>query len=136
LAAPGCILAAASALALVMAAWGRHPLWPQQQLNLSEAAALRDRAEVVRLVERGADPNVRNEIRAGLLFDHPSRLSPLEAAVESGDGNMIHTLLAAGVSLDAETWARLRCHTDRREIIAALDAHVPAGADPRCSGTP
>jgi len=133
LAAPGCLLAVVWALA--MAAFGGHPMWRQEDLNLSEVAAVRDQAEVVRLVERGEDPNMTREVRKGLLFDHPSTLTPLEAAVESGDDNMIHVLLAGGASLDAEIWNRLRCNTDRSEILAALDAHAPTDADRRCNRT-
>jgi hypothetical protein len=42
---------------LVMAIAGAHPFWHHESLTLSEAAALRDGAEIVRLVESGHDPN-------------------------------------------------------------------------------
>jgi hypothetical protein len=79
-AAPGCLLAAGSALALVLAAFGRHPMWPDVAVNLSEAAATRNEAEVVRLIGAGENPNESREVRAGLLFDRdevPSALDEL-----------------------------------------------------------
>jgi hypothetical protein len=93
LAAPGCLLAAASAVALMLAAFGHHPMWPHQPTNLAEAAGVRDEAEVARLIEDGENPNVRYPIRPGLIFDVPTRLTPLEAAVAADDAQMVTRLL-------------------------------------------
>ena len=64
LAAPGCLLAAGLAVALGLAAFGRHPMWLHEPGNLSEAAAVRDVAEIVRLIEYGENPNVAQEFQA------------------------------------------------------------------------
>ena len=85
LAAPGCLLAIGLAVALGLAAFGRHPMWPHEQANLSEAAAIRDVAEIVRLIERGDNPNAARNIRAGLLREMAVRLTPVQAAVASKD---------------------------------------------------
>ena len=134
LAVPVSVLAGARCVALVLAAFGHHPMWPEQGLNLSEAAGSRDLAEVVRLVEQGEeDLNAVREIRSGLLFDHPVRLKPIEAAVEAGDPVMVSALIRLGVVLDAGSWNRLRCGTERVDVIAALDANRPGGAEIRCA---
>jgi hypothetical protein len=112
----------------VLAAFGHHPWWPDDQLNIAEAAAMRDAAEVARRIQQGEDPNTNHEIRPGLLFGHAVSLTPLEAAVEAGDSAMIDVLLRAGAGLDAGTWSRLRCGTDRDDVIRIFDAHRPAGA--------
>ena len=44
---PGIVLTAWSALLMLGAAIGSHPLWRVEPLNLSEAAAMRDEATVV-----------------------------------------------------------------------------------------
>jgi|SRR5215510_6417480 len=134
LAAPACVLAAGLAVALLLGAVGRHPMWPHRELNLSEAAAVRDEAEVVRLIEYGEDPNGRREIRPGLLFDSVVRLSPLEAAVASQRAEMIELLLANGALMDAALWNRLRCLARGHEVPLALERHRPAGAIMRCEG--
>jgi len=132
IAAPALLLTAARCVALVLAVFGHHPWWPDQQLNLSEAAGMRDAAEVLHRIQQGEDPNVQQEIRPGLLSDRPVSLSPLEAAVQAGDSVMIDVLFRAGAELDAVSWTRLRCGTDREEMIRVFDAHRPSGAPQRC----
>jgi hypothetical protein len=134
LAAPGCILAVALAAALLLAVVGRHPMWRHEDLNLSEAAGARDEAEAVRLIGYGEDPNARRELRAGILFDRPVRLTPLEAAVARRDSSMIVRLLSAGALMDAETWNRLRCLSEGDEVPPVLDARRPADAVLHCDG--
>lgn len=134
LAVPGCLMAVGFTGALAMAAVDRHPMWPHQQWNLSEAAAVRDTAEVARLIQFAEDPNIPREIRAGLLSDDPVRLTPLEAAVAINDGNMVLLLLRSGAVLDAETWNRLRCVADGDEVRRVLDQQAPANAERRCEG--
>jgi hypothetical protein len=134
LAAPACLLTAGLAVALVMAAFGRHPMWFSVQWNLSEAAAVRDLAEVARLVEAGEDPNVARDIRAGLLSGNVIRLTPLEAAVGGNDARIIRVLVANGACMDASIWNRLRCLADNDEVSAALDYLRPAGAITHCDG--
>jgi len=134
LAAPGCLLAAASVVALTLAAFDRHPMWPHQASNLAEAAAVRDEAEVVRLIEQGEDPNARYAVQPGLLFDAPTRLTPLEAAVANDDSQMVRRLLAEGAAMDAALWTYLRCIASGDDVPSTLDQYRPAGALPRCDG--
>ena len=84
LAAPGSPLTAALAVALVLAAFGRHPMWPDEpvNLNLSEAAAVRDSGEIVRLVERGENPDAARNVRPRT----PSRRGRAAHADRGGGG--------------------------------------------------
>ena len=132
LAAPGCLLAAGLAVALGLAAFGRHPMWPHEPGNLSEAAAVRDVAEIVRLIESGENPNITRNIRAGLLREMAVRLRPLEAAVASKDPYTVSVLLANGAAVDAPLWNRVRCLAEGQEMQALLDQWRPADVVMRC----
>lgn len=97
LAAPGCAFAAGLAVALAAGVGGRDPIWPDHRLTLSEAVVTRAEADMIRLLEEGADPNTPYEVRPGLLADGAVRVTPLEAAVMSGNADLIARLLK-GVS--------------------------------------
>ena len=134
LAAPGSPLTAALAVALVLAAFGRHPMWPDEPVNLtlSEAAAVRDSGEIVRLVERGENPDAARNVRPGLLLDVAVRLTPIEAAVASRDPQIVRVVLANGAALDGSLWNRLQCLTESQEMTALLDQLRPADVVMRC----
>jgi|SRR2546422_2874629 hypothetical protein len=134
LATPACVLAVGLALALMLGVVGRNPMWPRYDLNLSEAAGVRDQAEVVRLIGLGEDPNGRRDIRPGLLFHVSVRLTPLEAAVASQRAEMVERLLANGALMDAVVWNRLRCLSRGREVPLVLERHRPPGGVMRCEG--
>ena len=124
---PGCLLAAASLVALMLAAFGEYPMWPHKEVNLAEAAAVREEAEVTRLIEQGQNPNIRYTVRPGLLFERSASLTPLEAAVLNNDPAMVAHVLALSVSLDSATWVALRCFAADSPVAPVLDAHRPAG---------
>jgi hypothetical protein len=132
LAAPGCTVAAAFTVALVMGLFGRHPMWASQPLNLSEASAVRDRAEVSRLIEFAGDPNVPRVVRAGLLFDYPVKVTPLEAAVIVNDDTMVRHLLSQGVFMDVAVWDRLQCLAEGDDVRRVIEELRPSGAQPHC----
>ena len=50
---PAALLTVARAAFLILAIWDLHPFWLWEPLNLAEAAALRDRGEVARLLAEG-----------------------------------------------------------------------------------
>jgi len=132
LAAPGCVLAAFSVIVPAMAGVGHDPVWPHEPYNLAEAAAVRDEAEVVRLIEQGHDPNMRYDVRARWVFDHPTRLTPLEAAVVRDDPEIVRQLLAKGAVMNEGLWARLRCAAASPSLRAVLDQYRPASAPQDC----
>jgi hypothetical protein len=90
---PGAILAIVTAVMMLMAAGGSHPLWRVEPVNLSEAAALRDRATIVQLIARGEDPYARREVRANLAFNDRFELTPLEAGIATHRAEIVDMIL-------------------------------------------
>jgi len=134
---PAFVLAAVEVSMLVIAIFSGHPLWRSETLNLSEAAALRDTAEVARLVERGEDPNIRRTVRAGFLDGDAHAVTPVEAATFNRRPELVHLLMTDGAKLDESTCTRLRCfaqHNGRDEVADELDTWRPPGASLQCSG--
>jgi hypothetical protein len=129
-AAPGVLLAAGLGAALVLSAVGRSPIWPDQQMNLSEAIAASADAEIVKL--RGARLDVAYDVRPGLLSDQATRATPLEAAVRAHRADYLERLLGDGVELDAASWSRLRCLAGD-DSATVLERHRPAGAAMTCA---
>jgi hypothetical protein len=134
LAMPGCLLALGLTAALPLAAFGQRVMWPHESYNLAEAAAARDEAEVVRLIEDGHDPNIRYPVQAGLVFEKPTHLTPLEAAIAANDAAVFRQLLAKGAAIDASLWAYLRCVADDSRVAPVLDAHRPPNVVLGCDG--
>jgi hypothetical protein len=133
LATPGCLVLAGLAAGLVLTPFDRHPLWPRQQLNLSEAAAVRDSAEIVRLIESSEDPNAVRDVRPGLLAQQAVRATPLEAAVAMKDPEIARVLLVNGAVMDAKVWNHLRCSADGDEMTEYLDRRHPVKAVMDCT---
>jgi hypothetical protein len=129
------------ALAVLSAWWtagklAGDGLWPPDDVTLSEAAATRNNAEAVRLIERGANPNQPSRVRDGLLTSgYPVTIKPIEAAVGAQRADSVRTLLAHGAAVDQEELNVLRCleqtHHDSgvREILAAQST-----SDADCEG--
>ena len=130
--APSVLLAAGLALALLLAGFGRNPIWPTQQLTLSEAIATVDDAEIARLMSGGVDLDARYGVRAGLLADQPISVTPLEAAVLAGRADLFERLIRGGASIDATEWSRLRCLSTANDVSDVLERHRPPNAVMRC----
>jgi hypothetical protein len=99
---PHLVVFAAGVWLLVGWAIGLDPFWPTGTLTLSEAAAVRDHAEVVRLIEAGHDPNRRWPVRAGLLDGAAQMISPLEAAVRIRRLSLVELLMRSGAAPDMQ----------------------------------
>lgn len=116
---------------LAAALVGFHPLWPQIDVTVSEAAALQDAGEVVRLVWTGRDPNRRWRVRYGVLRTNEYELRPLEAAVGARRLEVLHTLLDHGAMMDAALRLELLCFASKRgardivEFLTGSDANAP-----------
>jgi type IV secretory pathway TrbD component len=94
------LLGAVAALS-ALSVGGFSPLWRQGAFsNLVEAAYEGDRAEVVRLLDQGANP------RDTASVDGATR-SALEAAVLSDDAQTLQRILTAAAPIDDDTKARL-----------------------------
>ena len=93
-----------AAMLWLVAGWiaGADPFWPIPAMTLSEAAAVRDHAEVVRLIEEGHDPNRKWSVRAGLLDGDAHAITPLEAAVRIRRLALVELLLRSGAAPGAD----------------------------------
>lgn len=129
------------ALALLSAWWtaGRlagNGLWPPDDVTLSEAAATRNNAEVVRLIDSGANPNQPSRVRDGLLTNgYAVTIKPIEAAVGAQRADSLQTLLANGAAVDQEELRVLRCLEQTRHdsgVRELLAAHSTSDID--CNG--
>ena len=137
-AAPAVVLASLEATNLMIATVRDHPRWPNTDLNLSEAAAVRDHAEVVRLIENGENPNTRRPVRPGLVQnDLEVEATPLEAAISIRRPELMGLLFERGAHPSPADWLRLRCSAQALEyadIVAVLDTRRPDGVEISCSG--
>jgi hypothetical protein len=106
-----------------------------EPLTLSEAAALHDNGEVVRLIDAGGDPNEASTVRAELLRNDALVVTPLEAAVGSDRVDIMEILLEHGAALDGATWTRLMCFATAIEADEArnlLEERRPPDASGSC----
>lgn len=117
---------------------GEHPRWAAPVVNLTEAAAVRDTAEISRLLEQGDDPNQRRPVRPGLIGNDVERqATPLEAGISIGRPDVLRLLLEHGASPSPSEWRRLRCAAQalqHADVVAALDAHRPVAPGMTCRG--
>ena len=95
-AAPAALLAVVRVAFLVLAMWDIHPFWRWEPLNLAEAAALRDRGEVVRLIAEGQDPNATYRVRRGMVQRYAVQMTPMAAALSARRDEIVELLLDAG----------------------------------------
>jgi hypothetical protein len=135
---PGVLVALWSLVLGAMSLAGVNPYWTEQPVNISEAAALRDAATVVKLIHRGVDPRERYPVRAGALFDRAVAVTPLEAAVAARRPEVAEVILSAR-PLDAAGWTRAAClagSVPDADIRAVVASHRPesAAADVDCAG--
>jgi hypothetical protein len=97
---PAAVLAIARVVFLILAMADIHPFWTWAPLNLAEAAALRDRGEVARLLAEGADPNRTYLVRRGVVQRFAMRLTPIEAARATRREEIVQILVDAGANLE------------------------------------
>lgn len=134
---PGALLIVATAIMLAGLPFGRDPLWAVEPLTLSEAAALRDNGEVVRLIHSGSDVNAKSIVRADVFSDQSLTMTPLEAAVAAERADMVELLLEQGARPDAGQWTRLMCFAasvEADDVRALLEPQRPDGASESCDG--
>ena len=135
---PAAVVLLLEALALAVAGvTGENPRVPLVTLNLGEATAVRDAAEMVRLIEGGDDPGAQYPVRAGLLADEGVNATPLEVAVATRRSELVSLLYANGVRVGAADWIRLACFAKNDgsgDVLSELEARRPAEAELACTG--
>ena len=95
---PAALVAVARVVFLVLSVAGLHPFWMSEPLNLAEAAALRDRGEVARLLAEGADPNGIYLVRRGFVRNYPIKMTPVAAAMAARRDEIVQILLDGGAT--------------------------------------
>ena len=121
---------------LLLGLVGANPFWSVVPVSLPEAAASRDRGELVRLLEAGGDPAARAPVRAGMLDERALELTPAEAAVMADRAEMLRILFAHGLAADAEAvgnWLCLATRVGAREAPAYLRERFPDWSAPTCA---
>ena len=136
-------VALACAPAVVVAligAWGvvANPtggwVWPPDDVNVSEAVATRNYAELVRLLENGADPTSPNLVRGSLLTSRPVVAIPVEAAVMARNAAMLGLLMNKGAVVTPGMAGKLKCLNAEypdQDVKVILDQVAP-GDPPNC----
>ena len=120
------LLAVIAAGVLAGALFGVHPLWSEPDLNLAEAAAMKDRGTIQRLISHGVDPNAPARVRPGLLTSEALTVTPLEASVGTRTASTMELLLSRGARMDDDARAVVVClavKEEAEEILTYLDEH-------------
>ena len=123
-------------LAALSAWWTVAPLWPPDDVTLSEAIATRNNGEALRLIAEGASPNAPGRVRDGLLVNGRAVIvTPVEAAVGAQRADALRQLLSYGAVIDDRERLVLRCYERTRREGAVRDL-LEAGttAEPDCTG--
>lgn len=134
---PPVILAIIEMVMLVLSLTGDHPRWRVQSVNVSEAAAIRDFAEVARLIERGENPDDPRLVRQGLIDGRAHRLTPLEAATIAKRDEIVAYLFDHGARPTPGEWLRIRCHAEASgsdDVLEILDTVRPVAVAETCDG--
>ena len=133
---PGVLVALATGLSGIAILVADRPLLlAPRPSSIAEAAGNRDSSEIVLRAGLGEDPNEARLVRMPSRFNHPTLLTPLEAAIFSERTMTIDVLRDQGAVLDAPTLRRLRCYADSRHdraTIAYLSALTTAPLE--CAG--
>jgi hypothetical protein len=132
--APASLLALAG-LMLLAAVVGYRPLFASRNTTLAEAARGGDTATVFRMLSTGSDPNLAERVA---LDGRPERavLTPLEAAVESRQVEVMQLLMKMGARASESDRQQLACLSiavDAPEVGAYLRSTMPPVTTPDCA---
>lgn len=130
---PGLVGAVCGVLWLLAAATGLLPGGDRRALTLSEAMAISSHADVAILLRNGADPNALARVRASLVGNRESLMTPLEAATASVRTGPIPQLMEAGATIDEHNYPVLWCAAivrRNRDMIQFLELQHRSGQSP------
>ncbi len=138
LALPALAWIAAGTVVLLATLFGYRALAAPADLTMSEAAVLRDEAELLRKIGDGVDPDAAYSIRRGMLSEQDYILTPLESAIAARHAEVVQLLVDNGATLTDANLPRLICLaslSDATDIAAFLQTHSPpSAAAPDCTG--
>jgi hypothetical protein len=121
---------------IVAASLAGHSLFQGPgDLTLAEAAVLRDHAELLRLIQSGADPDAQAAVRPGLARRDVRLLTPLEAAIGEHHPETVEFLIAHGAHVNAANVSRLLCFArqeHQEDAIQSLKSRAPIAPAADC----
>ena len=135
---PGGALALTSLVLLVAAAVHRGPLWSDRPINVSEAAATRDRATMIRLIDEGSDPTKAYPVPPGIVSARLQYLTPLEAAIAARRSEVVDLLLWRMEIRDDSVLTRAWClarHTKADDVVRTVEHYRIDAGEPDWSQT-
>ena len=135
LAMPAVILLAATALLLLAVPFGYRAFAAPANLTMSEAAILRDQAEVLRQLQHGVDPHALQSIREGIIADDIFTMTPFEAAIAGRHLEVLELLVRNGAAVSDHEARRLICLSRAKEapeITTFLEQHSPSSVPADC----
>ena len=94
---------------LAAAAVGLPRGFDGRTMTLSEATAVASYADAARLLRNGVDPNAPSRLRAGIIRNRESMMTPLEAATGAFRTGPVQMLLEHGAMIDARNYSVLWC---------------------------
>lgn len=118
----------AGAVLLAATMFGYRALAAPRDLTMSEAAVLRDEAELLRQMKHGSSPDAAYPIRRGMLSEQDYILTPLEAGIAARHAEVVQLLVDNGAKLTGANLPRLVCLArlnDATDIATFLQAHAP-----------
>jgi hypothetical protein len=99
-------------------------------MTLTEATAIASYADADRLLRGGADPNAPSHLRAGLIRNRESTMTPLEAATGAIRTGPLQMLVDRGATIDDRNYPVLWCGAVARrnqDMARFLEPRRPAG---------
>ena len=113
---------------LVPAALGIPRAFDGRTMTLTEASAVASHADVARLLRGGADPNATSRLRAGLVMNAGTAMTPLEAATGAIRSGPVQMLVDRGARIDEGNFAVLWCGATARrnqDMLRVLESRRP-----------
>jgi len=127
---------ALSAVWLVMAVLGVPRGFDSRTMTLTEASAVASHADAALLLRDGADPNAASRLRAGLVMNRETTMTPLEAASGAIRNGPVQMLLDRGARIDEGNFAVLWCGATARrnsDMLRLLESRRPERAPIDCT---
>ena len=111
---------------LLLAALGVPSSLDGRSMTLTEATAVASHADAARLLDKGADPDARDRLRAGLVKNNESTMTPLEAATGAIRTGPVQMLVDHGATIDDTNYSVLWCAAKARnneDMLRFLETH-------------
>jgi hypothetical protein len=135
LALPGVVLGVAL-LWHVLAPIANRARGEPEVLSMADVIVSRDGAEAAYRILRGTDPNRASALHRGSRSAGPVALTPLEAAVVTGEAHLVQMLLDYGAVMDRRNIPRLWCFAEAigEEPIGRFLLARTGASPPNCAG--